>query len=105
MLQDEYIRVELNLATNGKAFTTAYNVRFLRSNSGYGSDTYMELEPDNKESYSPCIDIRYDQDYDPGMSDGEHLRYVINYFMTRMYTGKNGSAEVNGIKAHIMVDL
>ena len=103
MLKDEYIRVQLHLSDNGHAWTTGYNVRFYESHSSYGCDTYMSIENDDPGSYSPYVDIRYDQSYDPAMNDTQHIRYVINYMLGNMFKG--GRVEVNSIKAYIKVDL
>ena len=105
MLNDEYISIELDCSeqTEEKAtsWVTSCDVRFLESNSGYGNDTYMDIDFGNG-SYSPCIDIRYDRSYDPAMSDAQHILYAIDYLINK-YMRK--TIEVNGVKAYIKVDL
>lgn len=105
MLKDEYISIKLGLSeqvgNTGTGWFLSCDVRFLESNSGYGNDTYMDIKWKDG-SYSPVIDIRYDHDYDPGMSDAQHILYVLDYLINH-YMRK--TIEVNSVEAVIKVDL
>ena len=78
------------------AWTAEFNARFHETDSPYGNKTYMDIYPIG------YYDIRYDRNYNPGMSDGEHILYVLDFLINEYF---RKTIEVGSVEARVKVDL
>lgn len=66
-------------------------VNLVKSNSGYGNDTYMLIKSRDGGSFEQYIDIRYDKDFHKDKPEVYIVNWVYSY-----WTGDNGSWNVVG---------
>lgn len=66
--------------------------RFLKSNSGYGNDTYLSIESSDGKGLDWCYDLRYD-DFDIKQPETFLAKWAYNY-----WTGENGSYDIKSLK-------
>lgn len=63
----------------------------VKSDSGYGNDTYLVIKSRDDSTFEQCMDIRYDTNFRRDKAEVYIVNWVYSY-----WTGENGSWNVVG---------